>query len=93
MIVGTIEIRLNLYEARSLKDKRRILASLKDRLRNRFNVSVAEVDSNDMIQSAVLGVAHVANNSRYVDSTLSKLVDHVRIFPAVTLVDYSIIIS
>ncbi|MFO7955799.1 MAG: DUF503 domain-containing protein [Candidatus Brocadiia bacterium] len=93
MIVGTIEIRLSLHDARTLKDKRRILASLKDRIRNRFNVSVAEVDNNDLIQSAVLGVAHVANNSRYVDSTLNKLVDHVRTFPAASLVDYSIIIT
>jgi len=90
MIVGTAEIRLSLREARTLKDKRRILASLKDRIRARFNVSVAEVDNLDFIQSATLGVAQVANDSRYVSGTLSKLIDMVRGFPAASLVDYTI---
>jgi uncharacterized protein YlxP (DUF503 family) len=90
MIVGTAQIRLSLRDARTLKDKRRVLASLKDRIRARFNVSVAEVDGLDFIQSATLGVAQVANDSRYVSSTLDKLVDMVRRFPAAQLVDYSI---
>ncbi|MGD2174958.1 MAG: DUF503 domain-containing protein [Candidatus Brocadiaceae bacterium] len=90
MILGTVEIRLALHDARTLKDKRRVLASLKDRIRGRFNVSVAEVDGLDFIQSATLGIAHVANDSRYVNGTLNKLVDMVRRFPAASLVDYTI---
>jgi uncharacterized protein YlxP (DUF503 family) len=88
MIVGTMEIRLALRDARTLKDKRRILTSLKDRLRRDFNVSVAEVDNQDMIQSATLGVAHVANDSRYVNGALDKLIRAVRRDPAADLVDY-----
>ncbi len=90
MIVGTVEIRLSVREARSLKDKRRVLLSLKDRLRRSFNVSVAEVGNQDVIQSAILGVAQVSNNGRYTNGSLDKLVDAVRRFPAVQLVDYSI---
>ena len=90
MIVGTIKMRLALHDARTLKDKRRILLSLKDRIRNGFNVSVAEIDDMDMVQSATLGAAQVANDSRYVNGTLSKLVEMVRKFPAVRLVDYEI---
>jgi hypothetical protein len=90
MIVGTVEIRLHLHDARTLKDKRRILLSLKDRLRNNFNVSVAEVDHNDVIQSAVLAVAQVGNDSRYINGTLDKVVEAVKRNPAARLVDYSI---
>ena len=63
MIVGTVEIHLALQDARTLKDKRRILSSLKDRVRNKFNVSVAEVDHQDMTQSAVIGAAHGCGSS------------------------------
>ncbi|MCK4374311.1 MAG: DUF503 domain-containing protein [Candidatus Brocadiae bacterium] len=90
MIVGTVEIRLHLHDARTLKDKRRILLSLKDRLRKGFNVSVAEVDGQDMIQSAVLAVAQVGNDSRYINGTLDKVVQALKRVPAARLVDYSI---
>ena len=90
MIVGTVEIRLSVREARSLKDKRSVLLSLKERLRRSFNVSIAEVGNQDVIQSAILGVAQVSNNGRYTNGSLDKLVDAVRRFPAVQLVDYSI---
>jgi len=90
MIVGTIEIRLALPEARSLKDKRRILSGLKDRIRNKFNVSVAEVEHQDAIQTALLGVAHVSNDSRYANGVLDKLVETIRRHPAARLIDYSI---
>ena len=88
MIVGTVEIRLFLHDARSLKDKRRVLSSLKDRIRAKFNVSVAEVDDQDFMQSATLAAAQVSNDSRYVNGALDKLVDMVRRFPGVRLVDY-----
>lgn len=90
MIVGTVEIRLSLHDARTLKDKRRILSSLKDKLRNRFNVSVAEVGNQDMVQSAILAVAQVSSDSRYVNGALDKLVEMVKRSPGARLVDYSI---
>lgn len=90
MVVGTVEIRLHLHEARTLKDKRRIIQSLKDRLRRDFNVSVAEVDHQDLVQSAVLAVAQVGSDSRYVNGTLDTVVDAVRRLPTAYLVDYSI---
>lgn len=90
MIVGTLEIRLHLRDARSLKDKRRVVRSLKDRIRAGFNVSVAEVDAQDMHQSAVLAVVQVGNDTRYINGTLDKVVQAVRSDPAAGLVDYSI---
>lgn len=90
MIVGVLQLQLNVFEAVNLKDKRRVLLSLKDRIRRRFNVSIAEVDYNDSIQTALLGVALVTNESRFADSVLSHIVDFVRREPRVSLVDYTV---
>ena len=90
MTVGTLSVKLMIREARSLKDKRRILRSLKDNLRNRHNVSVAEVDSLDSRQQAVLGFAMVANDAQYVDGALARIVNYIRAFRPVQLVDYEV---
>ena len=85
-----MRVRLGVFEARSLKDKRRVTKSLKDRLASRHNVSIAEIDDLDHRQAATLGLAMVANESRFVESALSKLVDEIRAFPHASLVDYQI---
>ena len=90
MVVGVLRVRLAIFEALSLKDKRRVVKSLKDRLANQFNVSIAEVDALDARQEAVLGVAMVANDSRFVESCLSKVVDQLRVARSASLVDYEI---
>ena len=90
MIVGTLRIRLVLRGAHSLKDKRRVVKGLKDRLRGKFNVSVAEVDHQDEHQRAELGVAMTGTDRRYVNSVLSKVIDHVRVAPGAELVDYEL---
>ena len=73
MIVGTLKLRLIVRESHSLKDKRRVIKSLKDRIRGGFNVSIAEVDSLDSLQEAVLGVAVVANEKRHAQEVLGWL--------------------
>ena len=75
MTIGVMEVRLAIREARDLKAKRRILKGLKDRIRQEFNVSIAEVDDNDLWQSAVLGVVCVSNDSKYAHGLLSKVVN------------------
>jgi len=59
--------------ARSLKEKRKVLKSLKDRL-SRMNVSVAEVDDNDKWQAATLGITLVSNDAGFVNSVLDKII-------------------
>ena len=88
MQTGTMQITLFLRQSRSLKDKRRVIKSIKDRLRNRFNVSVAETDANDRIQTAVLAVAIVGNERRYLQSTLEKILNFVRNRADAALTDY-----
>ncbi len=90
MVIGVLRVRLGVFEARSLKDKRRVTKSLKDRLASRHNVSIAEIDDLDRRQAATLGLAMVANEARFVESALSKLVDEIRAFPHASLLDYQI---
>ena len=73
MIIGVIRFGLHFPGAGSLKDKRRILVSLKDRLKNKFNVSVAELEDNELWQKSVIGVAIIANDKTYANSVLSKV--------------------
>ena len=88
MFVGTLELWLTIPESRTLKDKRRVVKSLKDRLGGKHNISIAEVDELDEHRRATLGIAMVANDRRFLDSCLSKIVDDVRFNPRATLVDY-----
>jgi len=61
----------------SLKGKRQVLKSITTRVRNKFNVSIAEVDDHDLWQLATLGICYVSNNSRLTNEVLSKVVDFV----------------
>jgi len=90
MVIGSLSLKLAVFESTSLKDKRRVIKSLKDRLAGRFNVSVAEVGSLDHRQQAELGVALVANDSQFVESCLGKIVDYVRLDRSASLVDYEL---
>lgn len=78
MVVGVLTLRLAVFEAQSLKDKRRVVRSLKDRIAARHNVSIAEVDDQDRHQFATLGLAMVSNDPRFVQSALDRIVEEVR---------------
>jgi uncharacterized protein YlxP (DUF503 family) len=88
MVVGSLRVRLLLRQSRSLKDKRQVVQGIKDRLRNRFNVSVAEVESQDNRQLAVLGFAMVGNEVYHVRTTLEQIVSSLRGHPVAELVDH-----
>lgn len=74
MNVAACRITLRLPENDSLKGKRQVLKSLTTRLRNRYNVSVAEVDSNDSWQMVSLGISCVSNSARHANEVISKVV-------------------
>lgn len=86
IIVGLCTIELVVPGSRSLKDKRQVLASLKDRLHQKFNLSVAEVDGQDLWQKAVLGLACVANDGRRANQVLDQALNMIRNVPAVEVV-------
>lgn len=90
MIVGLLTLELLLEESNSLKEKRRIVRSLYDRIRRKFNVSVAEVDYHDIWRRAALGVACVSTDTRQVNKVLSTVVAFVERQGTVVVTDYTI---
>jgi len=90
MTVGVLQLELYIGDAMSLKDKRRVVKSLKDRIAHGHNVSVAEVGALDQHRRSILAVAMVSNDSGYVEGALSKLVDFVRTVSKAELVEYQI---
>jgi uncharacterized protein YlxP (DUF503 family) len=79
-----------LREARSLKDKRQVVKSIKDRLRQGFNVSVAEVEAQDNRQLAVLGVAMVGGEAGHVQHSLQQILEGLRRHPVAELLDHEL---
>ena len=73
MFVGIVRIELHLPASRSLKDKRSVVRSLKERIRQRVQAAVAEVDHQDLWQRAALGVAVVSGDRQQVDEMLQSV--------------------
>jgi uncharacterized protein YlxP (DUF503 family) len=90
MTVGSCKIELRIPDSESLKAKRRVVKSLKDRVQARFSVAIAEVDRMDDWQRATLGVACVSNDARLVDATLTRVVNWIEMNGEAILVDYEI---
>jgi uncharacterized protein YlxP (DUF503 family) len=77
MNVGVCRIRLHLPGTLSLKGKRQVLKSITTRIKNKFNVSVAEIDDQELWQLAVVGICYISNNKRHTNEVLSKVVDFI----------------
>jgi len=72
-VVGVLTLELRIEQAHSLKEKRHVVKSLKDRLRNRFNVSVAEIEDMELHNSAVLAVAVVSASRDFASQVLQAV--------------------
>lgn len=90
MTIGVLQLNLFIPQASSLKSKRQILKSIKDKIRQKFNVSVAEIGHLDKWQSLMLAVACVNSNKRLLNSILSQVVNLVDTQAALELIDYTI---
>ncbi len=73
MVVGTMIIELRLHDNRSLKGKRKIVRSMVDKVKHKFNVAIAEIGSNDKWQKIELGISTVGNDRRHIDSSLANV--------------------
>ncbi len=73
MFIGACELTLHLPEAHSLKDKRQVIKSIMARVRNQFEVAIAEVEDHDIWQSAKLGVSCVSNSKQHADEILGRV--------------------
>ncbi len=87
MIVGLLTLDLHIPESHSLKSKRMVIKSLIDRIRNKFNVSVAEVDANNLWQRSVIGIAYVANETVIINKVFEKIRTLVLSTHSVELID------
>ena len=75
MLVKVMVVDIHIPFANSLKDKRRVIKSIKERTRNKFNVSISELDGFDLHRRSSLGVAMIGNDSSYLDQSLDKILD------------------
>ena len=72
--VGVLSVSLHIPSSQSLKDKRRVLKSIKDRVRAKFNASVAELGGQETWQRAVLGFAMISNDHQYLEEASQGIV-------------------
>jgi uncharacterized protein YlxP (DUF503 family) len=90
MPVGLLTLEIHIPEAHSLKDKRQVLRSLKDRLRGKFNVAVAELEHQDLWQRVTVGVVTLADQPGFVEQSLRAVVEESERLLGRDLVDHQI---
>ena len=90
MFIGTCQVDIHLPESSSLKKKRQLLKRIKDRVRNQFNVSIAEVGNNELWQRATLGISVVSNDRRYANQVLNQVVEHIGQENGILILDFSL---
>ena len=87
MFVGVLKLSLHIPKSNSLKHKRMILNSLKGKLRNNFNISVAEVDEHDLWQKSVIAVSFVSLEKKQIHQITDKVMDFVERFNGADLIE------
>jgi len=91
MNTGICKLQLHLPGNQSLKDKRRIVKSIISKLRNHYNISIAEIDDHDLWQLATLGISCVSNQDQHVDETITKVIRFItQYYPELEIVDQEI---
>lgn len=89
MFVGVAQFEIFIPESGSLKSKRFVLKSIKTKIRNKYNVSVAEIDNNDKWQRSSIGIAVVSNDRKIIDSTLNQVLNFLENDFRLEVVDHS----
>jgi uncharacterized protein len=89
MNAGVCKLKIHFPQSQSLKAKRSIIKSIIARLHNQFNISVAEVDDNDLWQIATLGLSCVSNSHNHVDETISSAMNYIsQNYPEVEIIEH-----
>jgi len=88
--IGVLTLDLHIPASGSLKDKRRVLRSLKDRIHNKFNAAVAEIDFHDKWQRAGLGICTIGNDKSYLNGSLDTILQLTEGYHEVQITDYNI---
>lgn len=90
MHVGVLQVRLHVPEAHSLKDKRRVVKSILERAKQRYGVSAAEIDEQDVHRIAILGFAYVSGSHHHAQEVVHKLLDGLRTHPVARLIEHEL---
>jgi len=90
MVVGVARIVLLIPEGTSLKGKRKVVKSVVQRVRNRFNVSISEIGDHDLWQKAELGISATGNDSRFINSCMDKIMNHIENMNLAQVIDSEI---
>nr|WP_286725211.1 DUF503 domain-containing protein [Pelotomaculum sp. PtaB.Bin117] len=90
MIVGILTVELFIGEVHSLKEKRKVLKSVIDRIKKRFNVSIAEIGEQDIWQRSTLGLSMISNEQAYVHKVFAAVVKFIETQGMLTITDYQI---
>ncbi len=90
MVVGVCHIRLLIHDNRSLKGKRQVLKAIMEKVKNRFNVSIAEVGDHDVWQRAMLGFSAVGNERAFVNSVVDRVMNFIEALHMAEIVDHSV---
>lgn len=90
MIIGSCEVKLQIFEANSLKDKRHTVKSIIGRLKSRFNISIAEIGLNDSWKTTIIGFACVTNDSQHANEIISKVIKFIDGDSRVEIIEYNI---
>jgi uncharacterized protein len=90
MIIGTVKVYMNAGWVHSLKEKRMVVKSIVEKVKNKFNVSIAEIEDQDLHQSIVLGVACVSNDTKHADSTIQKVINYIEDNSEAMLIDVQV---
>jgi uncharacterized protein len=83
--IASLLVHVHIPDSQSLKDKRMVLRSLKDKVRAKFNVSVSELDGENKWQTAALGFAFVGNDRRHLESCLQSVLSFIETFPEIQI--------
>jgi uncharacterized protein YlxP (DUF503 family) len=87
-MIGVLEVEMRIPGVSSLKGKRMVVKSIKDRIRNRFNVSVSELSHLSSKQSCLLGIAHLSTAKSFTNSVLSEVLNFIQSCRQIELVDF-----
>jgi uncharacterized protein YlxP (DUF503 family) len=90
MVVGVCQLRMIINGVSSLKEKRGVAKKIISRVKNKFSVSIAEVEDNDLWQSLVIGFCMVGNDRSYINSCLDKILDFIEDLYLAEIVDHRI---
>ncbi len=90
MVVGVCKISFLIHESNSLKRKRQVLKSLIQKVKNRFNISIAEVEDNDLWQKGTIGFCMIGNNNKFVNSAVDRAINFIRELNVIDMTDCSV---